>query len=189
MMGKMKQMQQAQQMLNNPRESPQIRAVADIIASLERDQRAAVQALAETVDGADVPADLPDRDQRMNELCDALPVLLSGGGPFALYVDHVAPEEFDPEQAAQYVGMDRAAWEAQCDRWAAAYRERVDGDEFDDRDLVDVHCRNTFGMGVDRFEAEVVRFEPGRVLQQFVAGPIEEHTATVDTLADALGDV
>jgi hypothetical protein len=185
----MKKLQQAQKMLNNPRESPRIRAVAGIIASLERDQRTAIQDLAEAVDGADVPEDLPDEEARLHQLCDAIPVLLSGGGPFALWVEHEAPEEFDQETAARYVGIDSETWTEQVELWAAAYRERIDAGAHSDRALANVHTCNRFGMELDRFETEVVGFDAREYLRSFVAGPLEENTAAIKAITEtAEGD-
>lgn len=183
MMGKMKKLQQAQKMLKNPRESARIRAIAGIITGLERDQRAAVQDLAEAVDGAEVPADLPDGETRLHRLCDAIPALLSGG-PFAVYLQQDAPDEFDPEAAAEYVGMDPDEFAEQVETWADAYRQRVDGDHAD-RELADAHTRNTFGMDLERFEEEVVGFDPADYLRRFIAGPMEEHTAAIEAIAEA----
>lgn len=174
------------QMMSNPEENDQIRAYASILAGLERDQREQMRQHAENlgVDPDEVGlSQPPDDEERVAELAAAVGAHVVGDA-WGLYVDQLAPDGLEnTDRAKEFAGVNADDWDAQIEEWAAAFRERA-GDavaDRSDRDIADIHVRETFGVGLDTFEAEIVEFEPGRVFQEIVAGPIETHT---EALAD-----
>ncbi|SFR59558.1 hypothetical protein [Halorubrum sodomense] len=181
------QKQAMKRMMSNPAENEQIRAYAGILAGLERDQREQMRQHAENlgVDPDEVGlAEPPDPEERVAELADAVGAHVVGDA-WGLYVDHLAPDELEnTDRAGEFAGVDADGWNAQIEEWAATFRDRAGNAVADrsDRDLADVHVRETFGVGLDTFESEVVEFEPGRVFQEVVAGPIETHTDALAAL-------
>jgi len=167
----------------------ELETYAATLAAMERDQREAMRALAEAADadpdalGLDEP---PATEERVSQLVDAI-VAQQTGDLWGLYVDHVAPEELDNAgQAEKFADIDADEWAEQIETWAAKYRDRAGDAVADqtDRELADIYTRETFGLGLDEFEAEVVDRDPARLLQSLVAGPIETHTDAIRTLAE-----
>ncbi|WP_418283903.1 hypothetical protein [Halorubrum sp. DTA46] len=167
----------------------EITAYAATLAAMERDQREAMRTLAEAADADPDALDLdepPEDEERVSQLVDAI-VAQQTGDLWGLYLDHVAPEELEnADRAKEFVDHDADAWANQIQWWAAKYRDRAGDSVADrsDRDLADVYTRETFGLGLDEFEAEVVDRDPARLLQSLVAGPIETHTEAIRSLAD-----
>ena len=167
----------------------EITAYASTLAAMERDQREAMRTLVEATDadlgalGLDEP---PADEERVSQLVDAI-VAQQTGDLWGLYVDHVAPDELEnANRAKEFADYDAAKWADQIETWAEKYRDKAGEAVADqtDRDLADVHTRETFGLALDEFEAEVVERDPARLLQSLVAGPIETHTEAIRTLAD-----
>ncbi|QKY16409.1 hypothetical protein [Halorubrum sp. CBA1229] len=167
----------------------EITAYAATLAAMERDQREAMRTLAEAADadpdtlGLDEP---PADEERVSQLVDAI-VAQQTGDLWGLYVDHVAPEELtNADRAEQFADVEADEWAAQIETWAEKYRDRAGDAVADqtDREIADTHTRETFGLGLDEFEAEVVDRDPARLLQSLVAGPIETHTDAIRTLAE-----
>lgn len=167
----------------------EIETYAATLAAMERDQREAMRTLAESTDadpdalGLDEP---PADEERVSQLVDAI-VAQQTGDLWGLYVDHVAPEGLEnTDRAKEFADYDADEWADQIETWAEKYRDKAGEGVADrsDRDLADVHTRETFGLGLGEFEAEVVDRDPARLLQSLVAGPIETHTEAIRTLAD-----
>ena len=167
----------------------EIETYAATLAAMERDQRKAMRTLAESADadpdalGLDEP---PATEERVSELVDAI-VAQQTGDLWGLYVDHVAPQELtNADRAEQFADVDADEWAAQIETWAAKYRNRAGDAVADqtDREIADHHTRETFGLGIDEFETEVVDRDPARLLQSLVAGPIETHTEGIRALAE-----
>lgn len=183
MMGGMKEKALKQMM------QKEIQTYAATLAAMERDQREAMRTLAEAT-GADPDAlgldEPPADEERVAQLVDAI-VAQQTGDLWGLYVDHVAPEALEnTDKAREFARVDADEWSAQIEAWAQKYRDKA-GDSVagrSDRDLADVYTRETFGLGLDEFEAEVVDRDPARLLQSLVAGPFETHTEAIRTIAE-----
>jgi len=183
------QKQAMKRMVSDPEENEQIRAYASILAGIEREQREGMRALAEELDADPDALDLdqpPDPEERVTELAEAVGAHVVGDA-WTLYVDQLAPDKLkNADRASQFAGLDADEWDAQIEKWADGFRERAGDAVADrtDRDLADVHVYETFGVDLDTFEKEIVGFEPGRVFQTVVAGPLETHTEGIWKLAD-----
>jgi|AntRauTorcE11897_2_1112592.scaffolds.fasta_scaffold01126_10 hypothetical protein len=167
----------------------EIETYAATLAAMERDQREAMRTLAEAADadpdalGLDEP---PATEERVSQLVDAI-VAQQTGNLWGLYVDHVAPEELEnADHAEKFASVGADEWADQIETWAEKYRDRAGDAVADqtDRELADIYTRETFGLGLDEFEAEVVDRDPARLLQSLVAGPIETHTEGIRALAE-----
>ena len=183
------QKQAMKRMVSNPEENEQIRAYASILAGIEREQREGMRALAEEL-GADPDAlgldEAPDSEERVTELAEAVGAHFVGDA-WTLYVDQLAPDELENAgRASDFAGLDADEWDTQIEDWADGFRDRAGDAVADrtDRDLAAVHVRETFGVDLDVFESEIVEFEPARVFQTVVAGPLETHTEGIWKLAD-----
>ncbi|WP_256402430.1 hypothetical protein [Halorubrum salinum] len=167
----------------------EIQTYAATLAAMEHEQREAMRTLVEAT-GADPDAlgldEPPATEERVGQLVDAI-VAQQTGDLWGLYVDHVAPEELEnTDKAHQFAESDADEWNAQIEAWAQKYRNKAGDSVADrtDRDLADVYTRETFGLGLNEFETEVVDRDPARILQSLVAGPIETHTEAIRALAE-----
>mgnify|MGYP000507147495 CR=1 FL=1 len=177
------------QMVANPEENEQIRAYASILAGIERDHREKMRAHAEALGvapeevGLDEP---PDSEERVTALAKAVGAHFAGD-PWSLYLAELAPDELENvDRASEFAGIGVDEWDAQIEEWADGFRDRAGDAVADrtDRDLAEVHIRETFGIDLDTFEEEIVAFEPGRVFQQVVAGPLETHGEALEDLTE-----
>lgn len=167
----------------------EIRTHGEILAAMEREQRRGMRAMAEAL-GADPDAlDLdepPTEEERVSQIVDAF-VARQTGDLWTLYIDHVAPDDLEnTDRAKEFADVDADEWADQIETWAEKYRDRAGDAVADqtDRELADVYTRETFGLGLDEFEAEVVNSDPARLLQKLMSGPIETNTEAVWTLAE-----
>lgn len=184
----MQKIKKMQNLVSNPGESQQITAIAGAQAELERQQREALRGALEATGYDDLAADLealPEHDERVRQLTDALGAKLNGDH-WETWCEHYAPDELEGEAAESYAGLEREAWEAQCDRWAEQYRESdVQTDGMADEELVRAHVRTTFGLDLEEFISDVVQWTPARLYEQAVTGPMQEHRDTLQELAAA----
>lgn len=185
----MNRVRQMQNIVKNPGESDQIRAIAGAQAELERQQRTALRGALEATgysDLGDLLEPLPDQEERVQQLCDALASKLKGD-PWGAWADHYAPDGLEADAAAEYAHMTDEEWQQQCERWADRYREMEDvaTDGMSDEELVRAHVRTTFGVDLEAFVMDVVEWRPARLYEVAVTGPMQEHRDVLEALADA----
>lgn len=171
------------------RDNPQIRGLAEAMATLERNRRAALVAHLDAL-AVDVPLpELPAHNDRVDELL-ALVEARIAGEPWRYWVEWQAPAALEnAEKARQYAGMEADEWTARIEQWADVYREKFDVPaELTDRDLAGHHVEDQFGLPLDAFEAAVVDWSPAEVLERGATGPQQDMTAAVVAATDALED-
>lgn len=177
--------------LRNPRESPQVRAIATAVAKLERDLHGAVQAHYAALD-EEPPEDLAPLEERVDQLC-LLVEKQVGGDLWGYYVAEQAPEALEnPEKARKHAGKSREEWEETVAGWATALREQLeDVDDVDDRDLADRFTQQRFGVDLETFEAAIVRWTPGQTMRLAMRGRVDADIARIERATEALeaGDV
>lgn len=160
------------QLASNITESEEIKALVAIIAEIEHRQLAAVEELHEAldVDGLQVTK---DRDQRREQLLDVVDAAAPGGSLLDLWFEQVAPEHIDaPEDAKSYAGLSSEEWQQQQTNWAAAYRDRIEGDHTDE-ELAEQHVQRKFGVSLDEFEREVIGYSDADALRTLLGGNFE----------------
>lgn len=178
MIGQIQQLKQAKSELENPHDSERIGALAEVLAEIERAQRAAVidQRVALGIDPDDTGR--IDPDERRDELIDLVDAYTPGGPSLAkIWLKRSPPEKLDaddPTDLAHYAEMDPDEWEAQIQSWAETYRTQANGTLTEsDRELADHHVRGQWGLSLDEFEATIVEFDRRRALRDLLAGPSE----------------
>lgn len=185
----MKKVRQMQNIVQNPGESEQIRAIAGAQAELERQQRDALEAALIATGYPDLSGllePLPDHEERVQQLCDALAAKLKND-PWGAWSAHYTPDALEAEAAAEYAAMKPGEWKQQRDRWAERYREMADvaTEGMSDDELVTAHIRTTFGVEPETFESVVVRWRPAKLYERAVTGPMQEHRDVLEALAEA----
>lgn len=178
-MDKIKQMQQAKEELENPRESDRIRAIAEILTEIDHSQRAAVMDQRDRLDiDPDDGLEPIDRDERIDEIL-ALVDAYTPGGPslVKVWLARAAPDDLDVEDPAAltvYAGLSDEEWQTQIQTWAKSYRSASDwAGDHTDKDLADAHVFKKWGVRLPRFERLVVDFDRTRALRDLMAGPAE----------------
>ncbi|WP_255198017.1 hypothetical protein [Halorarius litoreus] len=163
----------------------QILGLVHAQATLERNRRSALAAHLEALDvDADVP-DLPDHEERVDELVALIEARIAGD-PWDYWVEWQAPDALDnAAQAREYAGMESDEWEDRIATWAGVYREKFEvPDDLTDRDLAGHHVEDQFGLTLDEFEETVVEWRAAEVLERAAAGPHQDMTeAVVDATA------
>ncbi|WP_254272161.1 hypothetical protein [Haloarcula marina] len=191
MMDKLKQAREAKAELTNPHESDRIRALADVLAEIQTEQRAAVMDQRDTlgVEAAD-DVDRLDKEERVAEIIDLVDGYGPGGPSLSeVWIRQCGPEELDGEEAAQlahYAEMTPEEWDAQIERWADTYRANGADSMHSDRSLADAHTVNTWGISLSRFEAEVVEFDRATALTDILAGASEATEAAIRANTEGL---
>ncbi|MDG5778193.1 hypothetical protein QA599_17210 [Haloarculaceae archaeon H-GB1-1] len=192
MMDKLKRVRQAKHELTNPHDSEQVQAVAEVLAEIERAQRAAVMDQRDTLDLD--PADgveRIDKDRRKAEMVDLVDAYTPGGQSLVdVWLDKCAPADLDaedPTQLAHYVEMSGEEWEQQISRWADTYRAQAGGSlDATDRDLADLHVEGQWGVTLDRFEMEVVQWDRRQALRDLLAAPSEATEQAIEANTEVL---
>ena len=189
MMDKIKQIREAKHEIENPHESERMRALAAILAEIETAQRAAVidQREAAGIDPDDGRERI-DKQARTTEILDLVDGYGPGGRPLSeVWVDECCPVDGDPAALSHYAEMSDAEWTQQIERWAETIRNSQAGEiDATDRDLADHHVSKKWGVSVDRFEQEVVAFEPATALEDLLAGPSKETEQAIEANTEAL---
>jgi hypothetical protein len=173
-----------------PSETPVAKALADVIATIEARQMAAVTRLAEAADVDEAAVGHLDADAREEQLLD-LADALADDRLEAWWLDEVAAGQLkDTEKAAEYVGMDRSEWADQIATWGVNYRkavpDRVDG--MTDAQIADLHVRETFGVPLREFSSEVIDWSAGQVIEDVLAGHLSSTTSSIHRVAAELED-
>jgi hypothetical protein len=179
MMQKVKQLQQAKEELENPHESDRIRAVAEMLAEIQRAMRAGVMDQRETLGiDPDDGVERMDHEQRTEDLLDVADAYLPGGPSLAeIWLDRCAPDHLDVQDTAtltNYAGLEADEWESQIQTWAEIYRSQ-DGNVSDvsDRYLAGLHVKAQWGVSLDHFKTLIVEWDRSRALRELLAGPSE----------------
>lgn len=172
-------------------DNPDVKAVTGAFAELEREQREAIREHLEALGIEDdrLP-ELPDHEERTGQMMDALAVRLqSHRGPWDLYADNFAPEALETDLAEQYAGLEADEWADVREGWVAAYRDRGVADTFTDEELVEHYVRDTFGVDLETFEAEVVGFDAGEAFETCIAGPFQTNTMALEEATEIVADL
>ncbi|NLV14413.1 hypothetical protein [Haloarcula argentinensis] len=189
MMDKIKQIREAKHEIENPHESDRLKALAGILAEIEVAQRAAVmdQREAAGIDPDDGRERI-DKQARMTEILDLVDGYGPGGRPLSeVWVDECCPVDGDPAALSHYAEMSESEWNQQIERWATTIRNSQAGEiEATDRELADHHTSEKWGVTVDRFEQEVICFEPADALEALLAGPSKETEQAIKANTEAL---
>ncbi|WP_232703144.1 hypothetical protein [Halobacterium wangiae] len=162
---------------------PQMEALATVVARREASQLRLAQRLAEASDAevsVDAVADVEERADQLEAMAEAAATQDLEGW----YFGEFAPDHLDnPEQAAQYAGLDGDAWENQIAAWATAYRSQSpEAESFEDRELAGIHVENEFGVPLEEFEQNVVDWSPGEGIETVLTAhltTVEQVMATV----------
>lgn len=173
--------------LRNPRESPQVRAIATAVAELERDLHGAVQDHYRALE-AEPPEDLAPLEERVDQLCRLVEKQV-GGDLWGYYVAEQAPDGLENADAARkHAGKDLEEWEETVAGWADGLREQLGGAHQDrpDRDLADEFCLRRFGVPLDVFEAAVVEWTPGETMRLAMRGRVDADIARLQAATAAL---
>jgi len=162
---------------------------AKVIATSEIELLKEVAALQDALDGEHDTVDVPDPEARQEGLVEAAQAAIAGDVE-TYYREQYLDDHYDnPETAAEYLAMDEADWRAQIERWAQPYREGPrDLSAYTDRQLAAMHVRSTFDVSLDRFEAEVVNFHAGSLLESVFAGNLRQGIEGIRTLRREVED-
>lgn len=177
------------QLASNITESDEIKALVAIIAEIEHRQLTAVGELHDAlgVDGIEVTK---GKEERREQLLDVVDAAAPGGSLLDLWFEQVAPDHIDAaEDAKSYAGLSDEEWQQQQSNWAAAYRDRIEG-EHTDEELAEQHVRRKFGVSLDEFEREVIGFNEGDAMRTLLASNFEavEHGIAQATEAAKAGE-
>jgi hypothetical protein len=174
-------------MLRNPAESDEVRAIATAVAELERDLHGAVQEHYDVI-GAEPPEDLAPTEERVDQLCRLVENQISGD-LWSYYVNEQAPESLkNSEKARKHVGKSPDEWQATVDRWADRLREQLgdDVEDVNDPDLADRFTRRRFGVDLLTFRDAVVNWSPGRTMQIAMRGRVDADIKRIERATEAL---
>lgn len=172
----------------NPAEAPQVEAVATALSEIERDLHAAVQEHYDVL-GAEVPADLPPTEDRVEQF-KRLVSHQTDGDLWGYFCKEQAPEDLqNTDLARKHAGTDREEWEETVEEWAANIRElKAEAEEMPDRDVADTFCKDRFGVPLDVFESAVVRYTDRRTLRMATRGRLDVEIRRIEAATAALED-
>jgi hypothetical protein len=173
-------------MLRNPAESDEVRAIATAVAELERDLHGAVQDHYGAL-GVDPADDLAPTDERVDQLCRLVEKQI-GGDLWTYYVEEQAPERLtNADGARKHAGKSSDEWEQTISGWADRLREQLDDtDGVDDRELADRFTEHRFGVDLDTFERSVVAWSPGVTMQIAMRGRVDADIKRIERATAAL---
>ncbi|WP_227015582.1 hypothetical protein [Haloarcula sp. JP-L23] len=188
---KLKRAREAKAEIQNPHESDRIRAMAEILATIQTEQRSAVIDQRDTLGlDPDDDADRLDKSERVTAILDVVDGYGPGGPSLAeVWIEQCAPDDLavdDPEALANYAEMTHEEWTAQIERWAQTYRDSGADAMHSDRSLADAHVSGKWGVSLERFETVVVDWNPTDALTDLLGGPSEATEDAVRANTEAL---
>lgn len=190
----MQKMQQIQNLVQNPQESKQLRALTGAFAELEREQRAELRGLLVALgdpEAAENLPELPDHDTRVSQMCETLASRVrSDLSPWEIHAKHyLEVPGLNAEAAEPYAGLEADEWTAAREKWVAAYRQKgLEEAEYSDEELLEHYTRDTFGVSLETFEEEVVAFDPARLYERVMAGEFQTHTDALAMMSSRIGE-
>ncbi|MBX0322475.1 hypothetical protein EGH21_05465 [Halomicroarcula sp. F13] len=188
---KLQRAREAKAEIQNPHESERIRAIAEVLATIQTETRGAVMDQRDTLGvETDDDTDRLDKSERVGQILDVVDGYGPGGPSLAeIWLRQCAPDDLnteDPEALAQYAEMSHEEWTAQIERWAQTYRDSGADAMHSDRSLADAHVSGKWGVSLERFESVVVDWNAGDALTDLLGGPSEATEEAVRANTEAL---
>lgn len=122
--------------------------ISELIAAVERDLTASVEDLVAATD-ADVDLDVPDADQRAEQLREGVLAIVEGD-----LQDHYVREYVDcakADRVAALASLDEDDWQDRRDGWIETYREKG-VDDLTDAEIVERHLLRTYRLDPEAFD-------------------------------------
>ena len=174
--------------LRNPAESQEVRAIATALAEIERDLHGAVQEHYEAL-GADPPEDLAPTEERVDQLCRLVEKQV-GGDLWTYFVEEQAPDGLEnADSARKHAGKPIDEWERTVEGWADRLREQLeDVDDVPDRELANRFSIHRFGLDLDTFEQAIVSWSPAMTMQIALRGRMDANIQRLERMTEVLED-
>jgi hypothetical protein len=139
--------------------------IGDTIASLvAKQEQALLEELQRTQQavGIEDPVDVPDVDERKEQLTDAVDGLMGGDVP-GVWMDHVGRHYLDDPDLARerFLDLDADEWGRQCDKIVKSYRQQGVTD-LPRSEVIEHYIGSRFGVDVRTFVVEVVNWPDAR---------------------------
>ncbi len=159
--------------------------ISELIAAVERDLTTSVEDLIVTTD-ADVDLDVPDADDRAEQLREGVLAIIEGD-----LRDHYIREHLDcakADRVAKLVALDVDDWQDRQDGWMEAYREQ--GVEYPDEEIIDQHLLRTYRLTT----ADVNRLRewPDELqtdaMRTVLVGNVEDAREAIEAVTDEVND-
>jgi len=168
--------------------SDEMEAIAEIVAAQEAELLKEVAKLQEAVEG-ERRIDVPDVKERTETLVMIAEAMISGNAEQLFRTKFLDQHFKNPDRAAGYIGIDAEDWDDQIRTWADTYREQAGGlSDWTDRQIAELHVKDTFGVTLDRFEEEVVNFYPGEFTEDAATNNFTSAVITIRELRKEVED-